>query len=260
MSIKKKIILSEIYFDFWRDASRKQKRMQRGFTLVELLVVISIIALLLSILMPALAKARGQAEGVICSSRLNQAGLASILYAESNKDYCVSPRSTSDVDRWWVKLAPYFNFQGKDSSYNMTFKILKMELVLCPTAKKQNASFLQNKSWRRQSFGLNQNIDAESIVSYGFSVTIKKMTDPKRPGNTCLIGDGYFARTWGGWWDTIGYLQSNIPDAVHSGKQKANILFFDNHVSSLKKSELPKGITSSTGVKQFWLGGLENRR
>lgn len=58
----------------------------KGFTLVELLVVISIIALLLAVLMPALQRAREQARLVICKSKLNQLGLANIMYAQSYKD------------------------------------------------------------------------------------------------------------------------------------------------------------------------------
>lgn len=53
---------------------------QRGFTLVELLVVISIIALLVSILMPALSRAREQAKLVICRSNISQLGKVVSVY------------------------------------------------------------------------------------------------------------------------------------------------------------------------------------
>ena len=60
-------------------------RQNKGFTLVELLVVISIIALLIGILIPAIGKARTSARVAVDLSNLRSHGIGSSAYAGENK-------------------------------------------------------------------------------------------------------------------------------------------------------------------------------
>ena len=60
--------------------------LQRGFTLVELLVVISIIAILIALLLPALAQAKQQAESVDCLANLRSQGQMVVEYASTYHD------------------------------------------------------------------------------------------------------------------------------------------------------------------------------
>lgn len=61
----------------------------RGFTLMELLVVVAIIALLLAIGMPVYRKVKETACSVICRSNLRQIGLALEMYQDDND--CFGP-------------------------------------------------------------------------------------------------------------------------------------------------------------------------
>jgi len=69
----------------------------RAFTLIELLVVISIIALLIAILLPALSSAQYSAKSLDCMTRIRQLGMAYLLYAQDNDDFCAVHRLTDET-------------------------------------------------------------------------------------------------------------------------------------------------------------------
>ncbi len=103
-------------------ASRRVKN-ALGFTLIELLVVISIIAILIALLLPALAKARDEANKVVCSSNLREMGLGMAEYAHETGGFYPGCYGMSSYNIPCITWAPRLSKEmGNDQ-----------KLFLCPS-------------------------------------------------------------------------------------------------------------------------------
>jgi prepilin-type N-terminal cleavage/methylation domain-containing protein/prepilin-type processing-associated H-X9-DG protein len=214
----------------------------RGFTLVELLVVISIIAVLLAVLMPAMGKARRLAQRAVCMSRLQQLTLSGMAYSQSNNGkfphqyadrknshFLISePITTTDLnkqDNWVRHIFPY---------------VKKGEHLHCPVLKRPDGD---GGSDPNQKYYVSYNCNGV-IAQFGGANTKRTSEtvvyfDSPGSGNSSVLRPFYSnsdassirtGRYWTGWMRYSG--RDALHPQVHDGGRCYS--FLDGHVEYAK--------------------------
>jgi len=92
------------------------QRLQRAFTLVELLVVISIIGILIALLLPAVTSARSAARRTQCQSKMRQIGLAILNYESSRQAF--PPATTTDERNAYSMYAYLLPYMEQNAAFD----------------------------------------------------------------------------------------------------------------------------------------------
>ena len=87
---------------------------ERGFTLIELMIVVAIIAILAGILIPNFVTARSQAQTAACESNLRAIATALELYYTDNQVYPTASGASVQPSLFTINGVAYLNNTPKD--------------------------------------------------------------------------------------------------------------------------------------------------
>jgi prepilin-type N-terminal cleavage/methylation domain-containing protein len=122
---------------------RRSRKLNQGFTLVELLVVIGIIAVLIGVLLPALSKAREQAKIIQCASNERQILLMFAQYAVQQRGWlppftqgCAMPLPSDGTPASWgwdgILMQTLYKDSWQAHLESRTSEPLRYQVFKCP--------------------------------------------------------------------------------------------------------------------------------
>jgi general secretion pathway protein G len=215
----------------------------KGFTLVELLVVIGIISVLIAMLLPALNKARQQAQVVQCMSNMRQIGMGIQMYTQQNKGM-FPPRKLSDpgyiAGHWlWINLLLDSRVIASDITPSKTTRYSKV--FYCPAFMAGSApiNMADPDNFRvvngLTSYSLNYALDAD-YTNWDGSSAIRhgvRISQVRQPAETILVIEGNVSGS--GSYYVLPYYSSGTGHvwAWHP-KDRCNVLWVDGHVSTVQ--------------------------
>lgn len=241
----------------------RQSPIGNRFTLIELLIVIAIIAILAALLLPALQKAKEQTKSIVCIGNLKSIGQAHANYVNDYNDF-ITPQVISgdnaqkiayNYPTFWspnwcshVLLGQYFgnttrdttNYINNPSPYIGWNYWLKPALN-CPTGQEYSAMNGQDAYQTR--YGMRTDMGSIGGSSEWTSKLVR-ITKVAKPSQEPLILDGLDSRFGSGGGNFYGtkdgvantfssgaFCYTNWARRHGAGKNGANVLFIDSHVS-----------------------------
>ena len=269
MNQKERTVNPIMAFSQSANGNRRSSIRQRGFTLVELLVVISIIALLLSILMPALSQVKKKAQSVICRNNLRQIGIGSLMYAQNNKDTFVPFYSGNGIDQksWIVKLMKDRHFYTD----NQIAYISGLDILFCPSHKLPIPPPISSYPTHDPKLYAIY----AGTISYGMSITLAtdpvtsvftpvKLTQIAQPAATIEVTDAMnrdpATKQVTGCFYLRPYYNYGMANASIRHEGACNVVWVDGHVTSVKATNTKdersiydqKALTDSSMASNYW--------
>jgi prepilin-type N-terminal cleavage/methylation domain-containing protein/prepilin-type processing-associated H-X9-DG protein len=162
------------------------RRLQRGFTLVELMVVVGLVSMLVSLMLPVLGKMRAAAQATVCTSNLRVMGQAWAMYHTESRGKLMTYV-------WHTPAAPDSAWSGYWTGIVENRGGVRGNALLCPTASEissngatrgyGNATTAWTGRFQSTATGICFNSSTYRNSSYGYNrnLTADNWFRPQRP-------------------------------------------------------------------------------
>jgi prepilin-type N-terminal cleavage/methylation domain-containing protein/prepilin-type processing-associated H-X9-DG protein len=221
---------------------RKETKMKKCFTLIELLITIAIIAILAGMLLPALSRARDKAISMQCMNNVKQLTIGNLTYASDFGEATV-PTSIYAGSRWFKRREFTENYCGITLPHSGYPEYWHRKHA-CPASPAAGMRFGAYQAFEGgKSYALQHQTDVnldQYNEKFRFFVKLSKAKAPStKIMFTEIVGgglfteyDSYFVTKWSALENRHNSTADGYVAYRHGDLDRASVSFLDGHVEN----------------------------
>ena len=221
---------------------RKETKMRKCFTLIELLITVAIIAILAGMLLPALSRARDKAMSMQCMNNVKQLTMGNLSYANDFGDATV-PSGMIGGPRWFKRREFTENYCGIKLPHSGYPEYWHRKHA-CPVSPAASMTFGVHQAFEGgKSYGLQHQTDVDLDQYNEIFRFFVKLTKVKAPSTKFMFMEviagglfteyqSYFFTKWNALENREKAVDGDCIAYRHGEMNRVSVSFLDGHVES----------------------------
>lgn len=202
-------------------------RKNKGFTLIEILVVFVIIVILVSIIIPVLYAAKGKVQQIVCANNMRQIFLAIQQYVNDNQGYLPRPNNSDTSKDGTKNCSAEVWFKAIDNYLT----VLQLPGVRAEISAEERLSLVkQDPIFKTVPFAQQDNTRTVKMNQHLVpdSECLRSIDTVNYPTRTVLLFDGRINNA-----GVANNFEGSNGSVAQRHSKAANILFVDGHIERI---------------------------